>query len=101
MHTTRPQPVDITKHVPEFLPLARTTTRLHPCPGYPSPLDSSVGGPLRWPTAEPWPSCSLPHQDPADPDVAHGPVPLVPIVQLYARDLPALPFPTGTDLLPV
>ncbi|MFH9438902.1 hypothetical protein, partial [Streptomyces rochei] len=30
-----------------------------------------------------------------------GPQPLIPLVQLYARDVPALPFPEGADLLQV
>lgn len=30
-----------------------------------------------------------------------GPLPLIPLVQLYARDVPDLPFPEGTDLLQV
>ncbi|MEU9045647.1 MULTISPECIES: hypothetical protein [unclassified Kitasatospora] len=30
-----------------------------------------------------------------------GPLPLIPLVQLYARDVPGLPFPEGTDLLQV
>lgn len=30
-----------------------------------------------------------------------GPHPLVPVAQLYARDVPDLPFPEGTDLLQV
>ncbi|WTW92146.1 DUF1963 domain-containing protein [Streptomycetaceae bacterium NBC_01309] len=93
VHTTRAQPVDLGDHVPGLLPMARTTTRLHPCPGYPSTSDSSVGGPLRWPAVEPWPNCTVPHEA--------GPVPLVPIVQLYARDVPELPFAPGTDVLQV
>jgi hypothetical protein len=30
-----------------------------------------------------------------------GPLPLIPLVQLYARDVPGLPYPEGTDLLQV
>ncbi|MFF3090289.1 hypothetical protein ACFVRB_35405 [Streptomyces nojiriensis] len=30
-----------------------------------------------------------------------GPHPLIPVAQLYARDVPGLPFPEGTDLLQV
>ncbi|WP_354637752.1 hypothetical protein [Kitasatospora camelliae] len=30
-----------------------------------------------------------------------GPQPLIPLAQLYARDVPGLPFPEGTDLLQV
>ncbi|WP_411293254.1 transglycosylase family protein [Streptomyces sp. CBMA156] len=41
--------------VPSTGPLEGTATRLYPHPGPPSPHDSSVGGPLLWPTGEPWP----------------------------------------------
>jgi hypothetical protein len=30
-----------------------------------------------------------------------GPMPLIPVAQLYARDVPGLPFPEGTDVLQV
>ncbi|MFI6986559.1 DUF1963 domain-containing protein [Embleya sp. NPDC050154] len=102
MHTTRARPVDPAGRLPELLPMARTATRLHPCPGVPSPSDSSVGGPLFWPAVEPWPTCSIPHHGRVDVvSEPRGPVPLVPIVQLYARDVSELPYPPGTDLLQV
>ncbi|MFI1460302.1 hypothetical protein [Nocardia carnea] len=59
--TTPPRPLDVTVLFPQLAPLARTATRLHPRPGSPSPHDSSVGGPLLWPTGEPWPHCEGPH----------------------------------------
>jgi hypothetical protein len=60
--TTPPRPLDITAIFPQLAPLARTTTRLHPRPGPVTPHDSSIGGPLRWPSAEPWPYCDGPHE---------------------------------------
>ncbi|WP_207229573.1 hypothetical protein [Ktedonosporobacter rubrisoli] len=59
--TTPPRPVDIAALFPELAPLARTTTRLHPCSGTPTPYDSSVGGPLLWPMNDPWPYCEELH----------------------------------------
>nr|WP_203723015.1 hypothetical protein [Streptomyces coelicoflavus] len=77
-------------------PLARTATRLHPRPGAPSPQDSSVGGPLLWPADEPWPHCDGPHA--VD---AMGSVAMLPVAQLYRRDVPDLRTPEGADLLQV
>lgn len=141
MRTTPPRPVDIAAVFPELVPLARTTTRLHPRPGKPTPQDSSIGGPLLWPIDDPWPCCNGPH-DPAfaplttladvrllrDMLIAdrkqpglltaeerllvkelgrgrHGwtnePIAMLPIAQLYARDIPDLHPPEGYDLLQV
>ncbi|MEI5102807.1 hypothetical protein RB200_35135 [Streptomyces sp. PmtG] len=145
--TTPPRPLDVTELFPQLAPLARTATRLHPCPGSPSPRDSSVGGPLLWPTDEPWPHCDGPHEldgvNPAvsladvrlerrirtaargrsmtvqeqetlarirpprtyprqsspNPHVCDGPIAMLPLAQLYVRDVPDLRAPAGTDLL--
>ena len=40
---------------------AATATRLHPRRGSPDPRGSHVGGPLRWPAGESWPSCAAEH----------------------------------------
>ncbi|HSV65208.1 MAG TPA: hypothetical protein VLJ59_04755 [Mycobacteriales bacterium] len=40
---------------------AATATRLHPRGGNPDPLGSHVGGPLRWPAGEAWPTCDADH----------------------------------------
>ncbi|MFD7495085.1 hypothetical protein ACFV8T_22110 [Streptomyces sp. NPDC059832] len=152
MHrTTPPRPVDITEEFPDLAPLARTAVRLHPRPGRPAVEDSSVGGPLRWPRDEPWPTCPehvgpwhlgfapdevraerrvltaawaraegnrliLTPQEREVVDRAgysgrripqNGPVPLLAVAQLYARDLQAAegdgpwPGPRATDLLQV
>src|SRR5262249_6720429 len=53
--TTPPRPLDIALLFPELLLYSTTATRLHPRPGEPTADDSSVGGPLYWPAAEPWP----------------------------------------------
>ncbi|GLY08106.1 MULTISPECIES: hypothetical protein [Actinoplanes] len=56
--TTPPRPLDITAHFPELSGYATTATRLHPRPGEPSSAESSVGGPLLWPSGEEWPVCT-------------------------------------------
>lgn len=141
--TTPPRPIDVTAVFPQLAPLARTATRLHPRAGSPSPGDSSVGGPLLWPAAEPWPFCDGPHvpdgnpatspgdvrlrrrirataasRPPGEPrftpqelaidkriNAGHpwpdGPVAMLPVAQLYARDIPALRPPERADLLQV
>lgn len=94
-HTTRPPIVDITEDIPELAAHARTAVRLHPRRGNPSPDDSSIGGPLRWPAEEPWPFCDEPHAR------GRSAVAMVPIAQIYAADVPAYPFPQGYDLLQI
>lgn len=91
--TTPPRPFDVTAVLPDLAPLARTATRLHPRPGTPSVHDSSIGGPLLWPARQPWPHCDRWHEGP--------PVPLIPVVQLYARDAPRLRSFGRADLLQV
>lgn len=92
--STPPRPVDVTVAFPELAPLARTATRLHPRPGSATPHDSSVGGPLLWPADEPWPHCDDGHDGP-------GPVAMVPVAQLYLRDVPLMRPPGSADLLQV
>ncbi|WP_204357704.1 MULTISPECIES: hypothetical protein [unclassified Streptomyces] len=91
--------------IPELAGLARETTLPYPRSGEPGVRDSSIGGPLLWPAGEPWPLCAEPgHWKPLrTPTEVVGPEPvaMVPIVQLYARDVPELPFPAGTDVLQV
>lgn len=59
--TTPPRPVDVTRIAPGIEAFARTTLRLHPGRGNPSPLDSALGGPLPWRVDEPWPTCDWEH----------------------------------------
>jgi hypothetical protein len=90
-------PIEMAAVFPELVPFARTTTRLHPRPGNPSGHESAMGGPLLWPATEPWPKCTGPHYGTIDA----VPVPAVPVLQLYRRDVADLPFPAGADLLQV
>ncbi|MFE9391994.1 hypothetical protein [Streptomyces sp. NPDC006784] len=60
--TTPRRPADVEALFPELARYRRTATRLHPRPGTPGVRDSSVGGPLLWPAAEPWPMCIEPHK---------------------------------------
>jgi hypothetical protein len=98
MIRTPPRPVDIAAVFPELAGRERPTVRLHPRCGRPGPWDSSVGGPLLWPAAEPWPRCDAPdrHETLADPAT-----PMVAVAQLFARDVAALPWPAGTDICQV
>ncbi|MFG2951882.1 hypothetical protein [Streptomyces adustus] len=59
--TTPPRPLDVEALFPELSACRGTTTRLHPRPGRPDATTSSVGGPLLWPSDEPWPVCTEPH----------------------------------------
>ncbi|MFF2353355.1 hypothetical protein ACFVVL_26630 [Kitasatospora sp. NPDC058115] len=136
--------MDIASLFPELAPLARRAVRLHPRAGVPSVRDSSVGGPLLWPSDEPWPTCAQEHhhweppvslddvrrrralleaawlrhresgEDFLTPDerayldqlqTGHPPRTepnaLLPVAQLYLRDVPGLTGPEGADLLQV
>ncbi|MFG2869969.1 DUF1963 domain-containing protein [Streptomyces sp. NPDC048338] len=100
LRTTPPRPVDVEALFPEVVPYRREAVRLHPRRGEPGVLDSSVGGPLLWPASEAWPHCEDEHVGTEySPVPRPGPVPLVPVLQLYAPDVPELPFPQGTDVL--
>jgi hypothetical protein len=96
VHTTPPAPLDMDAAFPQLRGFARSTVRLHPRRGVPSAGQSSVGGPLLWPVGEPWPMCDDARLE-EHPDGAG--VPLVPVLQLLAGDVPELPFPEGTDVL--
>ncbi|MFE0459453.1 hypothetical protein ACFW1A_09355 [Kitasatospora sp. NPDC058965] len=102
--TVPPPPLDPAKHFPDLVPHARSTTLLYPRAGTPGRWESSLGGPPLWPTAEPWPMCAAAdHYNPARGRAAVGPDPvaMVPVVQLFAKDVPALEFPAGADVLQV
>ncbi|MFJ5217620.1 hypothetical protein ACIP98_23250 [Streptomyces sp. NPDC088354] len=95
---------DLRTLIPEYADLARETVLLNPEPGDPGGRESSLGGELLWPADEPWPYCAQEGHwtpgsgwgnSPTDP----GAVPMVPILQLFARDVPGLEFPEGKDLL--
>ncbi|MGW4895265.1 hypothetical protein ACWEQL_23790 [Kitasatospora sp. NPDC004240] len=124
---TPPRPSDVVAVFPELATHARTAVRLHPVPAEPGPRDSSVGGPLAWPEDEPWPTCPggghRAHAQPHRPAnvrgersvwfAHHGEItwddipadtswPLLPVLQVYARDVPWYDgFPEGTDVLQI
>ncbi|WP_433549271.1 DUF1963 domain-containing protein [Streptomyces sp. CA-294286] len=89
---------------PEHGMLTRVATLLNAEPGEPGSRASSLGGPLLWPADEPWPHCAqedhwtYPVGGSLDP-IVPGSVPMVPILQLFARDVPEVPFPPDKDLL--
>jgi hypothetical protein len=146
VRTTPPRPVELDAVFPELGEHTRTTTRLHPRPGAPTPADSSIGGPLLWPAGEAWPVCAedhdyvdvllkpetvrrwrrilaeawartpagdnlqltdeeeaaLPDLDESEPpELAAQPIAMVPVAQLFRRDVPGFIGPTGADLLQV
>lgn len=92
---------------PELHEYGTPALLLHPHLGNPGPQDSSVGGPLLWPTDEPWPTCEFLHYDfdaPRGAEETHfdAPVALQPVLQLFARDLPdEHALPGGAELLQV
>jgi hypothetical protein len=103
--TSPPRTVDVTAAFPELAGRDREAVRLHPRRGDPPATASSLGGTPWWPGSEPWPRCGGPHayvdaEEPAAVAV-DAPGPLVPVAQLWRRDLPELPFPPGTDVCQV
>lgn len=98
-------PCEVEVLIPELAGLARETSLLYPRRGSPGVGESSLGGPLLWPAGEPWPMCAAPgHYKPLrKPTEVVGPEPvaMVPVLQIYARDLPHIPFPEGADLLQI
>ena len=96
--------------VPGLSDLVRTAVRLHPRQAGPRPEDSHLGGPLFWPSDEPWPVCPVtwpPEPEASDDDWTAGhpldePTPvMVGAAQFFRDDFPELPYPEGTDLLQV
>ncbi|MFK0294391.1 hypothetical protein ACIQU6_28505 [Streptomyces sp. NPDC090442] len=84
--------------------MARDVTLLSPSPSRAAGTAGEFArwvAPL-WPVAEPWPVCAEPdHYEPLSTPVGPAPVAMVPVGQLYARDVPALVFPSGPDLLQI
>jgi hypothetical protein len=57
-----PSPLsDLFAAFPSLWQYARTAVLLDPAAGAPARRDSSIGGPLLWPSAEPWPVCEEDH----------------------------------------
>ncbi|GAA3737125.1 hypothetical protein [Salinactinospora qingdaonensis] len=108
-------PEEFLADFPELRKHACPALRLHPHLGEPTRESSSAGGPLLWPTEEPWPTCSLPHYvatpcygenglmfDTQEDVVFDEPVALQPVLQLFARDLPqGYSLPHGAEVLQV
>lgn len=94
-------PFELEALIPEFAGLARETTLLYPRAGTPGVHESSMGGPLLWPANEPWPHCAQSGHWMYGPGGEHTPesVPMVPVVQLFARHVPRLEFPAGKDVM--
>ncbi|WP_327117043.1 hypothetical protein OG206_17420 [Streptomyces sp. NBC_01341] len=96
---------DLRTLIPEYAALARDAVLLDPEPGDPGAGESSLGGRLLWPVDEPWPYCAQEGHwtygaGPRNTsEIDPGAVPMVPILQLFARDVPGLDFPEGKDLL--
>ncbi|MGW1545227.1 DUF1963 domain-containing protein [Streptomyces sp. NPDC002309] len=99
--TTPPRPLDVEALFPELALYRKHAIRLHPRVGDPSARDSSLGGPVLWPRSQPWPLCEDDHPRSAFSPPEQGPIPLVPILQLFAGDVPDLAFPNGTNVLQV
>ncbi|MDG5801860.1 DUF1963 domain-containing protein [Streptomyces ossamyceticus] len=93
-------PYDLDDLVPELAALGRRTTLLLPKSGSPEVRESSLGGPMLWPADEAWPSCEQPgHWAWPNEKNPAGTVSMVPVVQLFSRDVPELSFPEGMDVL--
>ncbi|MDI9888553.1 hypothetical protein QMZ92_30335 [Streptomyces sp. HNM0645] len=96
---------DLLTLIPEYAGLARETTLLNAEPGDPGVRESSLGGKPLWPADEAWPHCAQEDHwtfgsDPSNRnEIVPGAVPMVPILQLFARVVPGLEFPEGKDLL--
>ncbi|MER6063509.1 hypothetical protein ABT167_20425 [Streptomyces sp. NPDC001792] len=95
---SRPPTEAILAALPELAPYGRDAAVLRPERGRPDRGSSSIGGPLLWPGDEPWPECSLP--DVADPDGVSATA-MVPVAQVYRRDVPGPWWPAGFDLLQI
>jgi hypothetical protein len=95
-HTSRPPAEAILAALPGLAPYARDAAVLRPERGHPRREDSSIGGPLLWPSDEPWPQCSLPDADSPDGTPATA---MVPVAQIFRRDVPGPWWPAGVDLL--
>lgn len=101
--TPEPAAKDLLTLIPEYAGLVRETILLNPGPGEPDVRESSLGGELLWPADEPWPYCAQEdhwtYGSAPGSEIVPGAVPMVPILQLFARDVPGLEFPEGKDLL--
>jgi hypothetical protein len=88
---TPSRPVDVEVLFPFLVARQRLATRLHPRIGPVERADSSIGGMLWWPAGETWPVC----------DRHDGPLAYVPVVQVWARDVPLVLMRPGADVVQV
>ncbi|MEU1623612.1 DUF1963 domain-containing protein [Streptomyces sp. NPDC005722] len=93
-----PAPHDL---LPELASYRRPTTLLRPKQGSPGVRESSLGGPVLWPADEPWPHCDRPGHLADFSGLPVGRIPMVPVLQLFARDVAQLRFPDGKDVLQI
>ncbi|MFV0136442.1 hypothetical protein ACLGIH_25090 [Streptomyces sp. HMX87] len=98
MYTTPAPEVDITEIIPELSEWRRTTVRLHPRPGDPRETDSHVGGPMLGVEGVSRPVCE---EHPTDDFGRRAARPMESVAQFFRRDVPAVPYPAGCDLLQV
>jgi hypothetical protein len=96
--TPRPTVEAILAVLPELAPHARDAVILHPERAEPDCQNSSIGGPLLWPSDEPWPECSLPDVNSSAGVPATA---MVPVAQIFRRDAPGPWWPAGIDLLQI
>ncbi|MEU7638956.1 hypothetical protein AB0C11_23115 [Streptomyces sp. NPDC039016] len=96
--TPRPSVEAILAALPELAPYARDAVVLHPEQAEPDHRSSSIGGPLLWPSDEPWPECSLPDENSEDGVPATA---MVPVAQIFRSDVPGPWWPADIDLLQI
>lgn len=88
MSTTPPPCADLAKLFPELAAMSRSAYRLHHV--IPSDTEcraSRFGEPILWPGSKRWPFCREHRQ------------PFIPVIQLFAADVPEIEFFPGADLL--
>src|ERR1700709_681028 len=97
---TSPSHANLGESLPEFAPLRRSAVRLHPRGAAVEAYESGIGGPHLAAAGEVWPTCTAAHALPRSTPAAsmNAPVSTVPVVQLWKRDVPELPFPGGSDV---
>jgi hypothetical protein len=100
MTLTTPQHQDVVGDVPVLERWRRAAVRLHPRNGTTTANASSIGGPFMLDESEEWPYCSQRHQHPDTyPKFFPSSMAMVPVAQLWQRDVPEVPFPEAADLL--
>lgn len=97
-YPNRPPVSEILSAMPELAPYGKQAAMLYPVPGAPGIQDSSIGGPLLWPIEDPWPTCLVPDEEDESGLLANA---MVPVAQIFARDVPGPWWPAGFDLLQI